>query len=281
MTARHTILSGAGGLLLALLCTVAPAAAARIDPEAAIAKSESAIGRPVGDHRLVQSDGRPLLLSELRGRPLIVSLIYTSCSTVCPIGTETLKSSVAQARHVLGDDTFAVLTLGFDARNDTPSRMAAFAIDHDIAGDPLWRVASASTSVLEALLAEVGFSYEGAAGGFEHVVQTTVLDAEGRVYRQVYGDDYPPQVLVEPLKDLVFGLTTRAFTPAGLVDRLRFLCTVYDPKTGRYKTDYTIFIEIGVGALSLAVMGWVLVGMWRGRRRPPVADSLAEPGRGD
>jgi protein SCO1/2 len=279
MRATRAILFGLG-LLLAGLWALAPAMAARIDATEALQRSEAAIGGPTGNHRLLGSDGKPLRLSDLRGRPLVVSLIYTSCSTVCPVGTETLKSAVAEARRMLGEEAFAVLTLGFDARNDTPGRMAAFAIDHDIAGDPLWYVASASPAVLQGLLTEVGFSYDGAAGGFEHVVQTTILDAGGNVYRQVYGDSYPVQVLLEPLKELVFGRTTRAFTPAALLDRLRFLCTVFDPKTGRYKTDYTIFIEIGIGGLVLALVGWKLVGLWRGRRRPALAEFSGEPGSG-
>jgi protein SCO1/2 len=271
MTAMRLAMLGLAGFLLA--GAAAPAEAARLDAGAALERSEAAVGTATGAHRLLRADGKPFSLAALRGRPLVVSLVYTSCSTVCPAGTETLKGAVAQARRVLGEDAFAVLTLGFDTRNDTPDRMAAFAIDHAIANDPLWHLATASPSVLQALLAELGFSYDGAAGGFEHVVQTTILDAEGRVYRQVYGDDYPVQVLIEPLKELVFGLTTRAFTPAALADRLRFLCTVYDPKTGRYKTDYTIFFEIGVGGLSLAVMGWLIVRLWRGSRRPALAES--------
>jgi protein SCO1/2 len=239
--------------LLACLWTGPAGTQARIDPAEALARSEAAIGRAVGDHRLV--------------RPLVVSLVYTSCSSVCPLATETLKSSVAQARSMLGESAFEVLTVGFDARSDTPSRMAAFAADHDISGDPFWHVATASPAVLRGLLGEVGFTYSGAAGGFEHVAQTTILDADGRVYRQIYGDEYPLQVLVEPLKELVFGVTTSSFTPAALADRLRFLCTVYDPKTGRYRVDYTLFLEVGAGGLSLALMAWMILRMWRGSRR--------------
>ena len=256
------------GLLLACLWAVSPSEAARIDPAEALERSEAAIGSATADHRLIRSDGTVLRLSELRGRPLVVSLIYTSCSTVCPVSTQTLTSSVAEARRALGDASFEVLTLGFDARNDTPRRMAAFATDHDIAGDPLWHVATASPAVLDALLEDVGFSYSGAAGGFEHVSQTTILDAGGRVYRQVYGDEFPLPVFVEPLKELVFGLTVTSFTPAALADRLRFICTVYDPKAGRYRLDYTIFFEIGAGVLSLLLVGRMIARMWRGSRRP-------------
>ena len=258
------------GLLGLLLLAASPAAAQsgpRIDATQALATSEAAIGREVGDHRLLRADGTTLMLSELRGKPLVVSLIYTSCSTVCPVSTQTLKSSVAQARKALGSASFQIVTVGFDARNDTPRRMTAFARDNAIEGDALWHVVSGSPAALEALMADVGFSYSGAAGGFEHVSQTTIVDADGRVYRQVYGDEFPLQVFMEPLKELVFGISVSSFTPAALADRLRFICTVYDPKSGRYRTDYAIYIGITAGAISLILMAWVIVRMWLGNRR--------------
>lgn len=239
----------------------------RIDAAAAMAASEAAIGRELGDHRLLRGDGSTLTLSQLKGKPLVVSLIYTSCSTVCPVTTQTLKSSVAQARRTLGAESFRILTVGFDARGDTPRRMTAFARDNAIEGDPLWEVVSGSPAALDALMEEVGFSYSGAAGGFEHVSQTTIVDADGRVYRQVYGDEFPLQVFMEPMKELVFGISVASFTPTALADRLRFICTVYDPKTGRYRTDYAIYIGITAGAISLILMAWVIVRMWLGNRR--------------
>ncbi len=266
---------GMAGLLLACLAAEPLAAAARIDPAAALERSEAAIGNATGDHRLLLSDGRTLTLSELKGRPLVLSLVYTSCSTVCPTGTERLKASVAEARKALGGEAFRVLTLGFDARNDTPQRMQAFAVDHHIDRDPSWSVASASPAVLDALLEEVGFSYAAAAGGFEHVAQTTILDAEGRVYRQVYGDDFPLPVLIEPLKELVFGIRVSSFTPTALADRLRFLCTVYDPKSGRYRIDYGIYMGMAAGAISLMLMAWVIVRLWLGIRRAERARARA------
>jgi protein SCO1/2 len=239
----------------------------RIDATRALAISEAAIGGEVGDHRLLRPDGTTLMLSEFRGKPLVVSLIYTSCSTVCPVSTETLKSAVAQARKALGPAAFTILTVGFDARGDTPRRMGAFARDHAIDNDPLWQVASGSPAALEALMSDVGFSFSGAAGGFEHISQTTIVDADGRIYRQIYGDEFPLQVFMEPMKELVFGISVASFTPTALADRLRFICTVYDPRTGRYRTEYAIYIGITAGAVSLILMAWVIVRMWRGNRR--------------
>ncbi|HEY7383788.1 MAG TPA: SCO family protein [Beijerinckiaceae bacterium] len=238
----------------------------RLDPRKVLEMSEAALGREVGAHRLIDSQGRVFSLAAYRGRPLVVSLVYTSCSSVCPTATQHLIGAVTQARRALGRETFAVLTVGFDARRDTPKQLASFASAQgiDTAG---WRLASGDEASLAALLADLGFSYVAAAGGFEHITQTSILDADGRVYRHVYGDDFPIQVFVEPLKELVFGVVTRSLSMTGLVDRLKFLCTIYDANLGRYRTSYAIALGIGIGGLSLVATGAVLLAAWRQTRR--------------
>jgi len=68
---------------LALLW-IAPAAAEpaspKLDPSEAIAMGERAIGRSVANHALIDSTGAPFSLQDYRGKPLVISLIYTACS---------------------------------------------------------------------------------------------------------------------------------------------------------------------------------------------------------
>ncbi|MGE3898878.1 MAG: SCO family protein, partial [Variibacter sp.] len=122
------------GMALALSAASSAAASvgteareSRLDRQQVLARSEAALGTQIGDHRLTDSQGRHFSLAEYRGRPLVISLIYTSCSSVCPTTTQHLLDAVEEARRSLGTDRFAVLTVGFDARHDTPVRLAAFA----------------------------------------------------------------------------------------------------------------------------------------------------------
>ena len=183
--------------VLVALCALAgslafasPSSAERLDASKALARSEAAVGRTLGAYTLTDSSGAPLALRIFRGKPLVISLVYTACSSVCPTATQHLINAVSDARRVIGADRFNVLTVGFDARNDTPARLAQFASTQGITG-PEWRLASADAGTLEALLRDLGFSYATIAGGFDHVTQTTIVDAEGRIYRHVYGDDFP------------------------------------------------------------------------------------------
>jgi len=264
----------AAGLAAALVLTPLPGIAAgnagladpRLDPRRVLAQSEAALGTLIGDHHFTDSQGRRFSLADYRGKPLVISLIYTSCSTVCPTTTQHLLDAVAEARRSIGADRFAVLTIGFDARRDTPQRLAAFATQQGI---PVatWQLASGDETTLAALMRDLGFSYMAAAGGFEHITQTSIIDADGRVYRHVYGDDFPLPVFIEPLKEAVFGTTTRAFTVSALVDRISFLCTIYDPNQGRYRTSYAIAFGIAIGGLSLIIAGTILGRAWMRNRR--------------
>ncbi len=259
---------------------VMPAGATeKLDAEIAFEESQAAIGNRLGAHVLRDHRGRALAIDELRGTPLVVSLIYTSCATVCPIVTDHLRDSVFEARRVLGSDSFNVLTFGFDASGDRPGQLAGFAGTHRLTAIESWYVASADEVTTAAILAELGFSYREAAGGLAHVTQTSVLDAEGRVYRQLYGEAFPLPMLLEPLKDLALGRVTRSVAPADLWDRLTFLCTVYNPLTGAYRFDYGIVFGVFFGAVSLILFAWVIVRLWLERRRALRAEAEAtKPG---
>lgn len=264
--ARLTRFAALLALLFAPITGIA-APAAQLEPEAVLAASQGAIGNQTGDHVFRDHNGEPLALADLRGKPLIVSLIFTSCATVCPITTDHLREELVEVRRALGHDKFNVLTFGFDATGDRPAQLAGFASAHQILREGDWFIASADPDTTEAFLEELGFSYRAGAGGFDHITQTSILDADGRVYRQVYGEAFPLPVLMEPMKDLVFGTRTRGMDPAALWDRFTFLCTVYNPATGAYRFDYGIVFGITAGGISLILTGLVILKLWLDSRR--------------
>jgi protein SCO1/2 len=239
---------------------VAAPASATLDADAAVARGTQALGRAIGNYTLVDMNGSPLALRDYRGKPLVISLVYTACSSVCPPTTQHVIDAVNQAGRVLGQDRFAVLTVGFDARNDTPARLAQFASVQGI-NLPNWRVASADAATIGALLGDLGFSYRVIGGGFDHLTQTTIVDRDGKIYRHVYGDAFPLQMFMEPLKDVVYGTTT-PFSLSGIVDRIKFICTVYDPGAGHYRTDFGLVSGSVIAALSLLFLGGLIVREW-------------------
>ena len=134
-------------------------------------------------------------------------------------------------------DAFAVLTVGFDARNDTPARMAH---------SPRCRASSSTTGASPAPMPrrcrhccdDLGFSYARRRRRLRPHRPDDHHRPDGRIYRHVYGDDFPVQMFIEPLKDAGLRDHHDAFTLRGLVDRIKFICTAYDPGAGRYRIDY-------------------------------------------
>jgi protein SCO1/2 len=229
--------------------------------------SQSAVGRTVGDYALTNTEGRVVRLSSLRGKPLLISFVYTGCFQVCPTTTRTLKRAVESAMRALGQDAFNVVSVGFNLPADTPQALAAFARQNGVYL-PNWQFLSPDPRTLEALVRDVGFSYVPAAGGFDHIAQVTVLDQQGRVYRQVYGDSFPLPQLVGPLKELLTGSPPENESIAGLIERIRLLCTVYDPASGKYRYKYSILLEIAGGLVGISAM---LVFLLRELRRTRAA----------
>lgn len=236
------------------------------DGNAAYSLSQQAIGRAVGDYRFTAADGRELRLSELRGRPVVVSLVYTSCYRICSMTTRSLARVVRAARAVLGNDSFVVLTIGFDTPVDTPQAMGAFAIEQGVR-ETDWYFLSGDAATLAALTRDLGFTFQHSPKGFDHLLQTTLLDADGRIYRQVYGEVIESPWLVEPLKQLVFGTRPDDGAVTEIVNRVRMYCVSYDPATGTYRYDYSLYIGIAIGGLIIVSVSGFLVRESRRARR--------------
>ncbi|GBD44808.1 hypothetical protein HRbin40_02298 [bacterium HR40] len=238
------------------------AAAAPLGVEAALQKSQAVLGRSLPDLAFSDVSGRRVRFADFSGRPFLLTLVYTACSDVCPLVVRNLHPIVENAQELFGADRFAVLTIGFDARHDTPDRMRAFMRSQGVSL-PNWHFLSADQKTIDRLAEAVGFTFYPAAGGFEHMAQITVVDANGRIYRQIYGGAFAPPQIVEPLKDVVFGRFRPLADVESLIDKVRLFCTVYDPASGRYYFDYSLFMAIASGAFSLALVATLLVREWR------------------
>lgn len=273
---RMTRLMAWACALIASLCSVTASAA--LDEKRALRESQSAIGRVIGDYRLTDAEGKAVQLSAFRGKPLVVSFVYTGCFQICPTTTKHLEQMVRQAERAIGPGTFHVATIGFNLPFDTPEAMRDFARKQGVR-NANWSFLSPEAGSVEALLADFGFLREATPAGFDHLLQVSILDADGRIYRQVYGDAFDAPAFVGPLLELAQNAPRPAATLSGLIDEIRLLCTIYDPASGKYRVNYAIVIEILVGA-SVLLVGITSVAIeWRRRRRTADGRVDARQGR--
>jgi protein SCO1/2 len=233
-------------LFLLFLSSVASA----FDEKAALQASQAAIGREIGDYTLRDTEGRALRLAELRGKPLVVSFVYTGCFQVCPATTQFLASAVSEAERTLGRGAFRVATIGFNLPFDNPGSMKDFRRKFGV-GSPNWLFLTPEPSELQRLVGNFGFRYEATAAGFDHLLQASIVDANGRIYRQVYGDAFEVPLFVGPLLELAQNAPVEQPGLEGMWEKFRLLCTVYDPSAGRYRLNYVVLIELFVGTTVL------------------------------
>lgn len=246
-----------------------------LDENAAFERSQAVVGKPMQNFALLDRDGKPVELSRYKGKPLLVNFVYTACFQVCPTTTRNLQKAVAETVNVMGADRFNIVTIGFNQPFDSPQAMKDFAKRYGL-DLPNWEFLSPAQAIVNDVTQGFGFSFVATAAGFDHLNQITLVDAEGVIVRQVYGEKFTPKDLAEPLKLLITGsaIPPERNTVKELMERVRILCSVYDPVAGRYRTNYSVYFMIAGFITFMSFLIYMSINVWRNRRRdtpPPTA----------
>jgi protein SCO1/2 len=146
---------------------------------------------------LIDSDGQPVALDNYRGKPVVVSFLYTDCPDVCPV----IGQRIGQALEALDGkaEDVAVLIVSVDPDGDTPEKAQTFMETHRIDGTgrhyllgetetlaPIWLAYGVGTAPLNGGQRQA----EGAAqfGRIGHTDATFLIDREGKKRTLLRGD---------------------------------------------------------------------------------------------
>jgi protein SCO1/2 len=132
---------------------------------------------------LTTAPGMPMKLAALRGTPVIITMFYSQCTSVCPLLTAQLQR-ITQRLSPAGQRQIRVLMVSFDSIRDTPEALTAFEAEHHIAGGN-WIVARASANDVRLLAAALGIQYrELSDHTFNHSAIISLADRDGVVRAQ-------------------------------------------------------------------------------------------------
>jgi protein SCO1/2 len=81
------------------------------------------------DFELTNQDGETVSMRELRGEPVIVTFLYTTCEDTCPLQAQTVRGALDE----LGEDVPAI-AIAVDPPNDTPESATAFLAEQKALG---------------------------------------------------------------------------------------------------------------------------------------------------
>ncbi len=85
-----------------------------------------ALSMPLPEFHLTNERGEPYGSTDLKGRVWVADFVFTSCPTACPKLTETMAKIQHRGRNL--GDAFHLVTFTVDPENDTPERLAAYAL---------------------------------------------------------------------------------------------------------------------------------------------------------
>ncbi len=176
-TATHSDLALLSRLVAILVGLSACVGVAAIAAPAAPLAADSVYQLPI---QLTDQNGRKVALSAWRGKPLVISMFYTSCEFVCPRIIEGIKRSEMKVTAD-GYAKVPVLLVSFDADRDDVPTLKAAALERGL--DPtVWTLARAETREVRKLAALLKIQYRRLPSGeFNHSSVLILLDAEGRI----------------------------------------------------------------------------------------------------
>ncbi|HVZ32592.1 MAG TPA: SCO family protein [Polyangiaceae bacterium] len=175
--------------------TVQQAAAARgpsahCAHHAAQAATEPLPGQSLYNLRVpfVDQRGAALGLDAFRGHPVLITMFYASCTTVCPMLIEQVKAIDAALAPAIRAQT-RVLLVSLDPDHDSVARLAELASTHGIR-DERWHFVRTSESFVRETAALLGIRYRRMPdGSISHASSIALLDREGVVVARVAGGD--------------------------------------------------------------------------------------------
>ncbi len=77
----------------------------------------------VPDFALTDRSGKPVTLSDLKGKIWLADFIYTACQDTCPLES----AAMAQLQNDLKSDGFRLVSFSVDPERDTPAVLARYA----------------------------------------------------------------------------------------------------------------------------------------------------------
>lgn len=144
--------------------------------------------RPLQPFTLIDQEGAPLTLEQLRGHWTLLFFGYTHCPDICPTTLAVLKGAV---QRLAGDPALVASTrtlfVSVDPQRDTPAQLKQYISYFN----PTFMAATGSKEEIDNLTQQVGalYMFEGDTRSDDYIVNHSatilVIDPQGRFYARL------------------------------------------------------------------------------------------------
>jgi protein SCO1/2 len=219
------------------------------------------------DLEFTDQHGQKKSLREIfsNGKPILISLNYYTCSTLCGVQLANLAQTIKEIGWPIGKD-FNLVTISFDPK-DTPDLAAKH---HKIyatqAGQPNapWHFLVGDEKSIKELTDSIGFfyKYEPKSKFYSHTSALFFISPvpEGKITRYLYGLSYKAN-------DIKFALMDTAADKIGSsVDKFLLYCCNYDPHAGAYTGLAMGLMRVVCSAVFIILFTALGIFFWRERK---------------
>jgi protein SCO1/2 len=164
-------------------------------------------GELLPDETFLNQDGAPVRLSDLKGKAVALTFIYTRCPLpdFCIRMSENfrrLQKQLASEPALSGE--WHLVSVSFDPTYDRPPVLKQYGRNYgadfstwDFVTDP-----DSSGRMLERFADGFGLTYIPEAGSFTHNLRTALLDKEGTLVKVIVGNEWKPEEVVKEIRKL-------------------------------------------------------------------------------
>lgn len=156
------------------------------------------LGTTPPDVKFIDTRGKTFRLSDLRGKPVILSPIYAGCPSACIVISRSVKHSLEKLN--LDTETYTVLTFSFDPKEDLAD-MKTFQSAHQLGASNHHVAYVSDDNALFELLDALDFRFTYVSEQVkDHPNLLVFLDSEGVVRHYEFGLEFTPEQIQRGLR---------------------------------------------------------------------------------
>lgn len=160
------------------------------------------VGDQVPDFTFINQNGKRIHLAQFRGKPLLLTFIYTRCPLpdFCLLMSNNFSEILKQLHEQpTGFDDAQLLSISIDPEHDTPDVLRQYGKHYVGDVDPSfqhWQFATGSPQQIQKAADYFGLSYNQKSGQIVHSLSTVLIGPDGKVRAIYLGNDWKPADVV-------------------------------------------------------------------------------------
>jgi protein SCO1/2 len=152
------------------------------------------------DHTWKNQYEQSFQLADLKGNPVVITMIFTHCEYACPMMVNDLKKVEKEFTKKHEDVKFVLIS--FDHIRDTPERLLEYAKAQNLSDN--WILLHGDAEQVKEISLVLDISYEQMeSGAFAHANKKLVLDEDGTIVFSMDGLQTKPKPVVEAVNKVL------------------------------------------------------------------------------